>query len=146
MQLTKEQRIFFVRSFDTINNVTGVVFSRVTVRKTTATTEVSVELLSEKQQQNFARMEQYYINRNKGNSGRLVTKRIIPENIQLVHQQIEEHEGVSTRRNELDLSRSTIQRIIKERLKLLSLQTKSSPGVTRGRLLSKSNFLWMASG
>ena len=30
------------------------------------------------------------LNRNKGDSGRLVTKRT-PENIQLVHQQIEEH-------------------------------------------------------
>ena len=32
----------------------------------------------------------------------------------MVHQQIEEHEDFSTRRNELDLSRSTIQRIIKK--------------------------------
>ena len=55
------------------------------------------------------------LNRNKGNSGRLVTKRT-PEHIQLVHQQIEEHEGFSTDRNELDLSRSTLQRIIKKDL------------------------------
>ena len=73
------------------------------------------------------------LNRNKGNSGRLITKRTL-ENIQLVHQQIEEHECFSTRRNELDVSRSTLQRIINYRLKLLSLQTNSSPGVTRGRL------------
>ena len=70
MQLTKEQRIFIVRSFDTINNVTGVVrayqehfqgrsVSRVTVRKT------------------VAKFCSYgtILNRNKGSSGRLVTKR-----------------------------------------------------------------------
>ena len=34
----------------------------------------------------------------------------------MVHQQIEEHEGFSTRRHELDLSRSTLQRIIKKDL------------------------------
>ena len=47
MQLTKEERIFVVRSFDTINNATGVIrayqehfqgrcVSRVTVRRTIA--------------------------------------------------------------------------------------------------------------
>ena len=108
MQLTKEQRIFFVRSFDTINNVTGGVrayqehfqgrsVSRVTVRRTIAKFCSRGTIL----------------NRNKGNSGRLVTS---PESIHLVHQQIEEHEGFSTRRNELDLSRSTVQRIIKKNL------------------------------
>ena len=110
MLLTKEQRIFIVRTFDTINNVTGVArayqehfqgrsVSRVTVRRTIA---------------KFC-SHRTILNRNKGNSGRLVTKRT-PENIQLVHQQIEEQEGFSTRRNELDLFRSTIQRIIKKDL------------------------------
>ena len=70
MQLTKEQRIFIVRSFDTINNVTGLVrayqehfqgksVSRVTVRRTIA---------------KFC-SHGIILNRNKGNSGRLVTKR-----------------------------------------------------------------------
>ena len=108
---------FIVRSFDIINNVAGVVralrvssanqehfqgrrVSRVTVRRTIA---------------KFCSHGTIVLNRNKGNSGRLVTKRT-PENIQLVYQQIEEHERFSTRRNELNLSRSTIQRIIKKDL------------------------------
>ena len=126
MQLKKQQRIFFVRSFDTSNNVTGVVrayqehfqgrsVSRVTVRRTIAKFCSHGTIL----------------NRNKGNSGRLVTKRT-PENIQLVHQQIEEHEGVSTRRNELDLSRSTIQRIIKKDLKYYPYKPKVSQELLEG--------------
>ena len=69
MQLTKEQRIFIARSFDTIHNVTCVVrayqehfqgrsVSRVTVRRTIAKFCTHGTIL----------------NRNKGNSGRLVTE------------------------------------------------------------------------
>ena len=71
MQLTKEQRIFIARSFDTTHNVTGVVrayiyqehfqgrsVSTVTVRRTIAKFCSRGTIL----------------NRNKGNSGRLVTE------------------------------------------------------------------------
>ena len=134
MQLIKEQRIFIVRSFDTINNVTGVVrayqehfqgisVNRVTVRRTIAKFCSHGTIL----------------NRNKGNSGRLVTKRT-PENIQLVHQQIEEHEGFSTRRNELDLSWSTIQRIIKKDLNYYPYKPKVRQELLEGDYDRRATF------
>ena len=76
MQLTKEQRMFIVRSFDTINNVTGVVrayqehFQERSVSRVTVVRRTIAKFCS----------HGTILNRNKGNSGRLVTKRT-PENI-----------------------------------------------------------------
>ena len=52
------------------------------------------------------------LNRNKGNSGRLITKRTA-ENIELVRHEIEENEQFSSRQNGTGISRKMLQRIIK---------------------------------
>ncbi|KAF2344404.1 Protein of unknown function DUF4817 [Trinorchestia longiramus] len=94
MQLTKEERIFLVITFNDIKNVTEVVqlfqnnfqgtsVRKLTVRKTVVKFSTHGTIL----------------NRNKGNSGGRFTRRI-QENIQMMHSQIEENENFSSRRHE----------------------------------------------
>ena len=58
----------------------------------------------------------------------------------MVHQQIEEHEGFSTRGNELDLSRSTIQRIIKKDLNYYPCKQKVRQELLEGDFDRRATF------
>ena len=103
-------------TFDTINNVTGVVRAYQEHFQGRSVSRVSVRRTITK-----LRSRGTIPNRNKENSGRLVTKRT-PENIQLVHQQSEEHEGFSPHRNELNKPWRIL--VITELLLLLCSNTK----------------------
>ena len=105
MQLTKEQRVFVVNTFNETKNVNTVMerFIRTYERTLTAKT-VRRTILKFQEHRTIS-------NRNKGNSGRLITK-ITAEN-RHVRREIEENEQFSSRRNGRGIYRTTLQRIIK---------------------------------
>ena len=109
MQLTKDHRFFVVNTFNETKNVNTVMerFIR-TYEKTLTTKTVRRTILKFQEHETI-------LNRNKGNSGRLITKRTA-ENIELVRNEIEENEQFSSRRNGTGISRTTLQRIIKNDL------------------------------
>ena len=81
MQLTKEQRVFVVNTFNETKNVNTVMerFIR-TYERTLAAKTVRRTILKFQEHRTI-------LNRNKGNSGRLITKRTA-ENIELVRHEI----------------------------------------------------------
>ena len=117
MQSTKEQRVFVVNTFNETKNVNAVMerFIRTYERTLTAKT-VRRTILKFQEHETI-------LNRNKGNSGRLITKRTT-EKIELVRHEIEENEQFSSRRNGTGISRTTLQRIIKNDLYYFSYKSR----------------------
>ena len=106
MQLSKEERIFIVTADSDIKNVSRVVQlfqyrfeGRSVTRKTVRNTVIQFSTHGT------------ILNRNKGYSGRRISKRT-QENMELVRDQIAENEDFSTSRHGTDFSRSTVCIII----------------------------------
>ena len=111
MQLTKEHRVFVVNTFNETNltkNVNTVMERFIRTYEKTLTTKTVRTILKFQEHGTI-------LNRNKGNSGGLITNRTA-ENIELVRNEIEENEQFSSRRNGTGISRTTLQRIIKNDL------------------------------
>ena len=109
MQLTKEQRVFVVNIFNETKNVNALMERFIRTYERTLTAKTVRRTILKFQEHGLI------LNRNKGNSGRLITKRTA-ENIELVRHEIEENEQFSSRRNGTGISRTTLQRIIKNDL------------------------------
>ena len=109
MQLTKEQRVFVVNTFNETKNVNTVMERFIRTYERTLTAKTVRRTILKFQEHGTI------LNRNKGNSGRLITKRTA-ENIELVRHEIKENEQFSSRRNGTGISRTTLQRIIKNDL------------------------------
>ncbi len=113
MQLTKDQRIFIVTSYNTnkcihrVREEFKIMFperalpTRLTIRRTIRKFNTKATLL----------------NLNKGNSGRLKTIRN-EENIERIRQKVIENRNVSSRRNPSGLAKSSFHNIIKKDLNL----------------------------
>ena len=106
MQLTKEQRVFVVSTFNETKNVNAVMERFIPTYERTLTAKTVRRSILKFQEHGTI------LNRNKG---RLIIKRIA-EKIELVRHEIEENEQFSSRRNGPGISRKTLQRIIENDL------------------------------
>lgn len=134
MQLTNEQRIFIVTTYGETKNV------KATVQQFQA--KYDGRLLSENTvRKTVVKFQEYGTihNRNKGHSGRRLTKRT-PENIQLVQNRLQEDAYFSCRRNGVNLSKATVSRILKTDLRLFPYKAKICQRLNENDMRRRSVF------
>jgi hypothetical protein len=112
MQLTREQRVFIVTSYNRSKSLKQVQNSFVQqFPERTSPTKRTILKNVQKFNENGT-----ILNLNKGHSGRQITV-TTERNIQLVRQVLEENPSASVRRNDTELSRSSFHRIVRKELK-----------------------------
>ena len=124
----KEQRVFVVNVVNTFNetkNVNTVMERFIRTYERTLTAKTVRKTILKFQEHGTI------LNRNKGNSGRLITKRTA-ENIELVRHEIEENKQFSSRRNGTGISRTTIRRIIKNYLNYFPCKSRTCHELLEG--------------